>query len=66
MRTVKEILMDRDGMMAADADALIDEFKDQLDELLESGAEGISGALDAEEMVKDYFGLEPDYLFEFI
>jgi hypothetical protein len=66
LRTVKEILMERDGMLPEDADALIYEFEDMLDSLLESGAEGMPGTVLAEELLEDYFGLEPDYLMEFL
>lgn len=68
MRTVKEILMARDLMEADDADELIADFKDELEYTL--SVEDQIGACDtlasAEQLLKDYFGLEPDYLMEFI
>ena len=66
MRTVKQILMDRDGMMEDDADGLIDEFKDELEALINHSTDPISSYEDATAMVEDYFGLEPDYLDEFL
>jgi len=57
--TIEDILMRRDGMSADEADELIAEAKDALMEHLDSG-----DMLLAEEVCEEYFGLEPDYLFE--
>ena len=57
--TIKDILMKRDNMSAEDADDLIHEAACDLQLRLEEG--DISGA---EEICSDYFGLEPDYIFE--
>lgn len=59
---IKEVLMTRDGLTAEEADERISEVKEQLNELLEDG-----GSLDqAEEIIEDEFGLEPDYLEELL
>ena len=57
MRTIKQILIDRDGMSAEDAEELIAEAKEDMYERLGLGEmpENICG---------EWFGLEPDYLFE--
>ncbi len=67
MRTVKEVLMYRDSMLPEDADDLIAEFQDELDFLqMDETMDPIEMVCQAEEMMADYFGLEPDYLEEFI
>ena len=53
--------MKRDGLDAEDALALIAEAREQFNLYLEAG--DIEGA---EQICADYFGLEPDYLHEFI
>lgn len=57
--TIKEILMRRDGMSSYEADELIADAKDALMEYIDNG-----DMLLAEEVCYEYFGLEPDYLFE--
>ena len=59
--TIKQILMRRDGMSSIEADELIAEAQEQFNEYLENGEVDY-----AEEICMDYFGLEPDYLDEFI
>jgi len=61
MQTIKQVLMERDGISEAEANELIAEAKEAMNEALEEGdMEG------AEEICMDYFGLEPDYLMELI
>lgn len=52
MNRVIEILMKRDGIEYEDARNLVKETKDEI----------ISNPIDANEIIKDYLGLEPDYL----
>ncbi len=59
MSKIREILMTRDGMTADEADNLISEAREQLFNYLAEG--DMSGA---EEICEEFFGLEPDYLFE--
>jgi hypothetical protein len=68
---VKEILMTRDHMDEYDADNLIEEFQTDLDSTLEVYAGGTDddvaiGLSNAEALLMDYFGLEPDYLMDFL
>ena len=63
---VIQILMSRDGMSEADAEDLVAEAQYEIDALMNTGVEGMAGVLDAEEIIYDYFGLEPDYLMDFI
>lgn len=53
--TIKQILMRRDGMTATDADDLINEARGAV-------AEG----QDPEEVCEEYFGLDPDYIWELL
>lgn len=59
---IKRILMQRDGMTSEEADELIAEAKLELKNRLEAG-EIID--LDAE-ICEEFFGLEPDYIFELL
>lgn len=52
MNRVIDILMKRDGIEYEDARNLVKETKDEI----------ISNPFDANEIIKDYLGLEPDYL----
>lgn len=59
MSEIKQILIDRDGMSPEDADELIQVAKNQLQEYL---AEGDTES--AHDICEEFFGLEPDYIFE--
>ena len=59
METIKQVLMRRDGMSAEEADELIQEAKDDLDEQLRHGEYPF-------DICQEYFGLEPDYLDELL
>ena len=60
--TLQQVLIRRDGMTPADAEDLIAEAQDGLDDLLQQG-----GTLeDAYLLIEDWFGLEPDYLDDLI
>lgn len=52
MNRVIEILMKRDGIEYEDARNLVKETKDEI----------ISNPIDVNEIIKDYLGLDPDYL----
>ena len=52
MNRVIDILMKRDGIEYEDARSLVKETKDEI----------ISNPIDANEIIKDYLGLEPDSL----
>jgi predicted metallopeptidase len=59
MESLKEVLMRRDGLSAADAEERIEEAKEALNKYL---AEGNIFAV--EDICTGFFGLEPDYLIE--
>lgn len=56
---LKKVIMERDGLTSEEADEQINEAKEALQEYL---AEGDTEA--AEDVCQEYFGLEPDYLFD--
>ena len=59
MQSIKQVLMERDDMSETDAEELISEAKDHLEEYM------INDEMDyAYDICSDYFGLEPDYLDE--
>ena len=53
MESIKEILMRRDGMTSEEANEAIQEARERV-------AEGE----DPEEILQDFFDLEPDYIFD--
>lgn len=55
METIKEILIRRDGMLPEDAKALID-----------AAREAVADGMDPEEACDEFFGLEPDYIWELL
>jgi len=61
--SVKQILMQRDNLSSSDADAVIEDFIADLNNLLDDPD---CTLMEAEQLVKSHFGLEPDYLMEFI
>ena len=61
MSRIKKVLMQRDGMSSEEADNLIDEAKEALQNYLDEG-----DSFEAENVCEEFFGLEPDYLYELI
>ena len=55
METLKQVLMRRDGLSAAEAQDLIDEARERV----------LEGE-DPEEILHDDFGLEPDYVWDLL
>lgn len=53
--SIREVLMRRDGLSGKEADELIAEAREEL-------AEG----RDPEEICADWFGLEPDYIWDLV
>lgn len=61
MKTIKEVLMERDGLSENEANNRIDDAKDALDMALMMG-----DTETAEDICYDWFGLEPDYIMELL
>jgi len=59
MDTIKQVLMKRDGMSETEADELIAECKEDMNQRLTEGEM-------PDDICEEYFGLEPDYLMELI
>lgn len=61
METIKEVLMRRDNLSAKEAEDLIEEAREALHLYLEEG-----DYFAAEDICAEYFGLEPDYIYELL
>ena len=61
MNKIARVLMKRDGMTYEEANNLIDEAKEALQNYLDEG-----DSFGAENVCEEFFGLEPDYLDELI
>jgi len=61
MKSIKEVLMERDGLSEVEAEELILEARDALEVYLEDGDFFL-----ADNICEEFFGLEPDYLMELI
>lgn len=59
MQTLKEVLMERDGITSEEADREIEDAKIDLSEAISEGEDGV-------EFMEERFGLEPDYLAELL
>ena len=59
LKTVKQILMDRDGMTEEDADNLISDARRDFNDRMDAGEMPW-------DFCEEWFGLEPDYLDEFM
>lgn len=55
LETIKEVLMRRDGISAADADEMIADAKER-----------VADGEDPQEVLEEEFGLEPDYILELL
>ena len=59
MKTIKEILVERDGLAFKEAEDLIEEAREDLYSRLERGEYPY-------DICEEWFGLEPDYIDELI
>ena len=59
MESIKQVLMRRDNLSSQDADILISEAREVLNEYIEN--DDMDSAYN---ICQEYFGLEPDYLDE--
>lgn len=59
--SIKQVLIRRDGLSSNAAQLLIDEAKEALQEYL-----AYNDIEAAENICEEYFGLEPDYIFELL
>jgi len=61
MKSIKAILMKRDGMAAVEADKLIAEAREQLYAYLDA-----KDYFSADNVCEEFFGLEPDHIMELV
>ena len=62
LESIKDVLMNRDEMSEDEAQDLINDARAEVEDLLDN-----DGSLcDAEQIIADYFQLEPDYLMELL
>ena len=61
MKSIKEILVTRDGLSEVEAEDLILDAKEALQNYLQDGEMNY-----AEEVCMEFFGLEPDYIDELL
>lgn len=59
MKSIKDILMKRDGLTALEAEELIRDAKQDF-------SERMANEEDASDICEEWFGLEPDYIFDLI
>jgi len=62
LKTIKQILMDRDDMTEEDAKSLISDAREDFNSRMNAGESFMS----MEDFCNEWFGLEPDYLDEFL
>lgn len=60
MNKIIQILMERDGLSYEEAKEMYEETREEMLQSIEDGN------LDADEILADNLGLEPDYIFDFI
>lgn len=53
--TLRQVVMERDGLSA-----------DEIDELIDEAKVAIADGADPEEILAEYFGLETDYIFDLL
>ena len=61
MKSLKQTIMQRDGISESEANILIAEARDAMNEYLENGDFD-----SAENICQEYFGLEPDFLMDLL
>lgn len=61
METIKQILIRRDNLSSTEANELIFQAKEAFEEYMSEG-----NLFDAENICAEFFGLEPDYIDEFL
>lgn len=62
MKSIKQILIERDGLSEEEADDMLAEAKIEANNYFAQ----VPGARNPEEILYEDFGLEPDYVFELI
>lgn len=67
MNPIIEILMDRDELSYDEALEIFEEAKVEADNIInENNDDAISSLIELEDILSNYFGLEPDYIFDLV
>ncbi|HPM74240.1 MAG TPA: hypothetical protein PLA71_00795 [Saccharofermentans sp.] len=67
LNSIIEVLMERDGMSLEAANEAFDIAREDLNAILNDGNGDVyDGYEQAEAILADHFGLEPDYLFDLL
>ena len=61
MKSIKQVLMERDGLSENEAQDLINEAKETLQEYIADG-----DIFAGQDICQEFLGLEPDYLMELL
>lgn len=63
---IVKILIRRDGISHGEAEDIVNECQWVINDILDSEMTDLERLLEIEETIKDYLGLEPDYIFAFL
>ncbi len=67
MNPIIKILMDRDKLSYDEALEIFEEAKVEADNIInENNDDAISSLTELEDILSNYFGLEPDYIFDLV
>lgn len=61
MNEIIEILTRRDGISQLEAEILVEECREEMEDAIMRG-----NYLEAEDIIASYLGLEPDYIFDIL
>lgn len=63
---IVKILIRRDGISDGEAEDIVNECQWVINDILDSEMSDFERMEEIEETIKDYLGLEPDYIFAFL
>lgn len=63
---IVKILIRRDGISDGEAEDIVNECQWLINDILDSEMSDFERMEEIEETIKDYLGLEPDYIFAFL
>jgi len=63
VKPVKQVLIERDGFGEQEAEERVQEVQSQIHDLIATPGTTL---MDIEQVIEDEFGLEPDYVVEFL
>ena len=63
---ILKILIRRDGISKNEAENLLEELQEVINDILDSEMDDFERLAEIEFSIQDYLGLEPDYIFAFL